>query len=49
MNELDDSFAGISDRLEALRDTASEYDTFSGKLDGQSGSVRFIYKTERIG
>ena len=49
LNELDDSFAGISDRLEALRDTASEYDTFSGKLDGQSGSVRFIYKTERIG
>ena len=49
LNELDDSFGDLSDNLDALRDTANDYDTFSGKLDGQTGSVRFIYKTERIG
>lgn len=49
LNELDDSFGDLTDSLDTLRDTANDYDTFSGKLDGQTGSVRFIYKTERIG
>ena len=49
LTELDDSLDGVSGSLEALRDAAAEYDTFSGKADGQTGSVRFIYQTEGIG
>lgn len=54
--ELADALDGMrsdldktSSRLDALREAAADYDTFAGKLDGQDGTVRFIYKTERIG
>lgn len=47
--DLDDDVNGLTDRLNALRDAAKHYDNFAGKADGQSGSVRFIYKTEQIG
>jgi len=39
----------LRERLEALSDAAEAYDSFAGKAEGQSGSVRFIYKTEQIG
>ncbi len=39
----------LEGRLEELRASARAYDSFAGKAQGQSGSVRFIYKTERIG
>lgn len=48
-DELDGDLGGMTDRLDALRDAARAYDSFAGKADGQSGSVRFIYKTEQIG
>ncbi|MBQ9007644.1 MAG: hypothetical protein IJ092_14930 [Atopobiaceae bacterium] len=47
--ELDDSLDDVSGSIEALGDAATQYDTFSGKADGQTGSVRFIYQTESIG
>lgn len=39
----------LEDRLDELRASARAYDSFAGKVEGQSGSVRFIYKTDRIG
>ena len=47
--ELDDEMGGISDQIDSLRDAANDYDTFDAKADGQTSSVRFIYKTEQIG
>ncbi len=49
LDDLDGDVDSLTGRLEALRDAARAYDTFAGKADGQSGSVRFIYKTEQIG
>lgn len=56
IKELDAALRGIGsdvdelrDRLVALSDAAEAYDSFAGKAEGQSGSVRFIYKTERVG
>ena len=47
--ELGDNIEDVSGSLDALREASREYDNFSGKLPGQSSSVRFIYQTERIG
>lgn len=49
LDDLDRDLSGVTDRIEALRDAAKAYDNFAGKAEGQSGSVRFIYKTEQIG
>jgi len=49
LTELDDSLEGVSGSIESISDAAAGYDTFSGKVDGQTGSVRFIYQTESIG
>ena len=49
LDELKGDLDGTIDTLDALRDAANDYDTFAGKLEGQSGQVRFIYKTQRIG
>ncbi len=49
LKDFSSSFDGASDRMDALRDAAKAYDTFAGKVEGQDGSVRFIYKTEQIG
>ncbi|MBR2682008.1 MAG: hypothetical protein IKE22_01920, partial [Atopobiaceae bacterium] len=47
--ELGNNIDDVSGSLDALRAAAREYDNFSGKIPGQSSSVRFIYQTERIG
>lgn len=47
--ELGDNIDDVSGGLDALRAAAREYDNYSGKIPGQSSSVRFIYQTERIG
>lgn len=49
LDDLDGDLSGVTDRIEALRDAAKAYDNFAGKAEGQSGSVRFIYKTAQIG
>lgn len=49
LDELKGDLDGTVDTLDALRDAANDYDNFAGKLEGQSGQVRFIYKTQRIG
>ena len=49
LDDLKSDLDGTSARLDALREAAADYDTFAGKADGQEGTVRFIYKTERIG
>ena len=36
-------------RLDGMRDASKAYDSFAGKAPDQSGTVRFIYKTEQIG
>ena len=36
-------------RLNGMRDASKAYDSFAGKAPDQSGTVRFIYKTEQIG
>ncbi len=38
-----------SDRLQALLKEADGYNNFSGLAEGQTGSVRFIYRTASIG
>ena len=48
-DELDEDLGSTSDRLDALRDAARAYNSFSGKADGATSSVRFIYKTAQIG
>jgi putative membrane protein len=35
-------------RVRAARDAEHRYDNFSGILDGQKGSVRFMIETEEI-
>ena len=47
--DMDGSLEGAKDRIDALRAAAREYNNFAGKADGQSGSVRFIFKSEQIG
>ena len=49
LDDLDGDLSGMTSRIEALHDAAKAYDSFAGKAEGQSGSVRFIYKTEQIG
>ena len=49
LHDLDGDLGSMTDRLDALRDAASAYDSFPADEDGASGSVRFVYKTERIG
>ena len=49
LRDMDDDMGGITDRLDALRDSAQDYDNFSGKAEGQTSTVRFIFKTEQIG
>lgn len=49
LDDFKSDLDGTSDRLDALRTAAADYDTFAGKADGIDGTVRFIYKTERIG
>ncbi|MBR3328257.1 MAG: hypothetical protein IKG22_13140 [Atopobiaceae bacterium] len=49
LDDFTSTLDGTSDRIDALRASAADYDTFAGKTDGQEGTVRFIYKTERIG
>lgn len=51
LNGLSDDIDDLRDRMDALRDAAKEYDRFGSESgdDGQTSSVRFIYKTERIG
>ena len=49
LKQLDVDTDDLRGRLDSLRDAAERYDNFAGKADGQSGSVRFVYKTEQIG
>lgn len=49
LNELDDGMGDVSDKIDSLRKAADEYDTFAGKAEDQTGTVRFIYKTPAIG
>lgn len=49
LNELDDGMGDVSDKLDSLREAADGYDTFAGKAEDQTGTVRFIYKTPAIG
>lgn len=49
LRDMDDDMGDITDRIDALRDSAQDYDNFSGKAEGQTGTVRFIFKTEQIG
>ena len=49
LNELDDGMGDVSDKLDALREAADGYDSFAGKTEDQTGTVRFIYKTPAIG
>ena len=46
---LDGDLSDATNRLDALREAARDYNNFAGKAEGQSGSVRFVFKTEQIG
>lgn len=48
-DELDGDMGQVKDEINSLRDAANDYDTFDVKADGQTSSVRFIYKTDQIG
>ncbi len=52
IQKLLDMFNGdlqeLSDRLDAVKSAAKEYQSFSGISDGVQGNVRFIYKTAAI-
>lgn len=52
IQKLLDMFNGdlkeLSDRLNAVKSAAKEYQSFSGISDGVQGNVRFIYKTAAI-
>ena len=49
LDELDDGMGDVSDKLDALREAADGYDSFAGKAEDQTGTVRFVYKTPAIG
>lgn len=49
LRQLGEGTDELRGRLDSLRDAARRYDNFAGKAEGQSGSVRFVYKTEQIG
>lgn len=49
IDKLDESgVASLGDRLEALVQAARDYTNFSGLAQGQTGSVRFVFKTDAI-
>ena len=39
---------GLTDRLQAVQDLATEYRSFGGISEDMEGSVKFIYKTDAI-
>jgi len=45
---LGDDVEKVIDRIDALKDAGSRYNTFSGLPEGTEGSVKFIYKTNGI-
>lgn len=47
-DELDSHIGGLADRIDAISGAARDYTNFSGLADGQTGSVRFIYKVDAI-
>jgi len=49
MSFYKDNLGGLKDRLQAIKELADEYNTFSGKADNMAGTVKFIYRTESIG
>ena len=48
VDAVDGDIAGLLDKLKATVAAGKDYDTFSGKPDTMSGSVKFIYRTEAI-
>lgn len=48
MDFYNNNLTGLSDRLVAIKDLASEYSSFAGKSDDMDGVVKFIYRTEAI-
>ena len=43
-----DNVQKVIDRIDALKNIGSGYNTFSGLQEGTEGSVRFIYKTDGV-
>ena len=40
------NLSGVFDRLNAVKDYANSAEVYGGVLDGQTASVKFIYKTD---
>lgn len=49
LESLGSDLAGTSDRLDVLREAAADYRSFASEASSPDATVRFIYKTERIG
>ena len=46
---VDGDLAGLTSRLQAVKDAAGDYQSFAGLEDGMDGQVKFIYRTDSIG
>lgn len=48
VSAVDEDLAGLSPRLEAVRDAANSYRNYAGLADGADGEVKFIFRTDAI-
>ena len=46
VDAFDGDLASLGERLKAIKELSASYDTYSGKAEGMSGTVKFIYRTE---
>ncbi len=49
VDAVDGDLGGLVARLRATVDVSKSYQSFAGKAEGTSGSVKFIYRTDSIG
>jgi len=48
VDAMDGDFEGLFERLRAIADAGRNYQSFAGKSENMSGSVKFIYRTNEI-
>lgn len=46
VDAFDGNLSSLGERLNAVKEMSGSYDTYSGKTEGMSGTVKFIYRTE---
>lgn len=48
VNTYNGDVKNLADRIQAVLDAGKDYQTYSGLADGQTGSVKFIYRQEAV-